>query len=101
MKVSSKEEWLALVEKLQTSGLTKSEFCRRNRISSGRFYDLAKRYGDGSIPSTHGARRTRKPRTEAPEFLKVDVALPSAGTSSSPRILRIVTSYGTTLEIPL
>jgi hypothetical protein len=66
---------LAFVEKLQASGLTKSEFCRRNRISSGRFYDLAKRYGDGSIPSTHGARRTRKPRTEAPEFLKVDVAL--------------------------
>ena len=49
MKINSKEDYLEMVEKLQASGLTKSEFCRRNQIGTGHFYQLAKRYGDGKI----------------------------------------------------
>jgi len=101
MKVSSKEEWQALVDKLQASGLTKSEFFRRNKISSGRFYEMAKRYGDGPIPSARGAKRIRKTTQTKPDFVEIAFGNPSKTTVSNPRILRITTSYGTVLEIPL
>ena len=101
MKVSSKEEWLELVGKIEASGLTKSEFFKRNRISSTRFYELAKIYGDSSTQFSQRAKRGRKPKSEEPEFLKIDVALPASDAIPTPRLLRIMTSYGTTLEIPL
>jgi hypothetical protein len=100
VKVSNKEEWQALVDKLKASGLTKSEFFRRNKISSGRFYDLAKRYGDG-IPSTQGAKRGKRPAQSKSEFVEIAFENPSKIIDSNPRILRIKTSYGTVLEIPL
>jgi hypothetical protein len=101
MKVSSKEEWLELVGKIEASGLTKSEFFKRNRMSSTRFYELAKIYGDGTTSSSQGAKKGRKPKIEKPDFLKIDVALPASESTVTTRLLRIVTSYGTTLEIPL
>lgn len=52
MKVSNKEEWQALVDKLQASGLTKSEFFRCKQISSGRFYVIQSAGEDEGYPIT-------------------------------------------------
>src|SRR5687768_11502532 len=102
MKISSKEEWQDLVSKMQASGLTKAEFFRRNNIGSGRFYELAKRYGDGSIPTASGTKRQYKTATPQPKFVELSFDKSKIEKHNGiSRILRITTSYGSVLEIPL
>lgn len=101
MKVKTKEEWQALVEKLKSSGLTKSEFCRRNQIASSRFYDWAKEYGGGIIPPSSLSKKVKTPK-KISKFIEIELEKPSIKSGEvSLKTLRIITSYGATLEIPL
>lgn len=102
MKINSKEDWLEMVEKLQASGLTKSEFCRRNQIGTGHFYQLAKRYGDGKIPQASLDSQKTNSKVKPSAFIEIDLAEPPRDLSNWPaKFLKIVTSYGATLEVPL
>lgn len=112
MKVHSKEEWQALVQKLQASGLTKSEFCRRNQIANGRFYEMVKQFGGGVIPSISAVPAKNKPKKKfnkkekndpiSSNFIEIAVEKQSSESNlTMPKSLRIVTSYGAIVEIPL
>ena len=72
MKVKTKEEWQALVEKLKSSGMTKSEFCRRNQIASSRFYDWAKEYGGGIIPPSSIFKKVKTPK-KISKFIEIEL----------------------------
>ncbi len=92
--------WFIVVERFHSSGLSKTSFCRQNNISISRFYELVKKFGDGEIPSTK-ARSNRAPTfSNKHNFIELQAADITEVTPSI-KILRITTSYGTIVEIPL
>lgn len=107
MKVNSKEDWDLLVEKLRASGLTKTEFCKRNDISLGKFYELVKLYGDGIIPVVPASKpsqssKVKSHETKSASFIELELDKPNKiELETSPKKLRIVTSYGAVIEVPL
>ncbi len=101
MKISSKEDWKLLVDRYLESGLTKSKFCQQEGFSPSRFYDWAKRFGDGRIPQANLSRPPKKSKLERNTFVEVDTKGLKETEHQNARILRIKTNYGSVVEIPL
>ncbi|MCX6128431.1 MAG: hypothetical protein NTX25_05120 [Proteobacteria bacterium] len=100
MNVKTSEEWQSLVDKLESSGLSKTEFFRVNQIGSGRFYEWAKKFGGGVIPQSSNSRKEKQRNPS--KFIEIELENTTLNQNSkSSKILRILTSYGATLEIPL
>ncbi len=88
----SKKDKASILAEWRSSGLSQSEFCRNHSLSPSTFYTwLKKSQNDQSISAS-----------KKPPFLEV-VAVPEEILSPSTqlRFLRVTTSYGLVVEIPL
>ncbi len=88
MKRRSKNQMAALLLEWRESGLSQVEFCRTKSIGVSTFQTWLK-------------KEKKFPRTPMPEFSFVEVVNDNPPASPQTRILRLSTSYGLLLEIPL
>ncbi len=88
----SKKEKASIISDWRSSGLTQSEFCRQQSLSISTFHTwLRKSQGERPIPDSKKS-----------SFLEV-LSVPEENfpTPSQSRFLRVTTSYGLVVEIPL
>ncbi len=88
MKKKSKIDWQSLVEEWPSSGLSKTEYCKEKNISREAFYRWYK---------VLNANQTNTPTSPESSFMEV---FPEINSKTIPCI-KITTSYGLILEIPL
>lgn len=88
----SKKEKASILSDWRSSGLTQSEFCRQQSLSLSTFHTWLRKSQDKR--SISGSNK--------PSFLEV-LTVPEENfpTSSQARFLRVTTSYGLVVEIPL
>jgi len=95
MDSKNSEKWSQIFLDWEQSGLSKAEFCRQRKLSQSTFQIWYRKLGKSS-PTI----RTSKDETQ--EF--VELHIPRDLNASLPpqvRLLKIRTSYGATVEIPL
>lgn len=100
MQVRSEQDWIDLFKSWQSSGLSKTDFCSQQGVSLSVFYSWAKKVGFNLQPKQVKLQKLHD--KQEPTFIEVDV--PKFTEPSSLRrstALRIVTTYGAVLEIPL
>ena len=91
MKHMKREAWIKIIDEWTKSGLTKAAFCREKGLGKESFYKWIKLL-EGEVPQKSANNSS---------FLEIALpSFPEPGTQAS-RTLRILTSYGVTLEIPL
>ncbi len=102
MKVRSEEDWRALLSSWHTSGLTKREFCDHHQTSVSAFYIWAKKLGISLEPGTLVPSKIKTAARSLPDFVELDLPnLSDKLNQKESRMIRIITSYGAVLEMPL
>lgn len=102
MRVSRSEtDWFSLVEAWQSSGLSQSEFCKSKKLSPSSFYNWQIRYR-----KKHPDRRVSgvftKIMAPSPRFIEIaNDARTRLSEEDNSRVLKIKTSYGWSVELPL
>ena len=74
-------EWRALIEELDASGLSRSEWCRRNRINAHALDSARHRLAANNEPNAHLPEKREKI-----EFVKVHPAKPAPSTEAHIKI---------------
>ena len=87
----AESKWRKLILEFNSSNLTPTEFCKKKKISAGCFYKWKKRYGSEDSISQ--------------DFIEVKPQVINGNVpvvvSPKMQMIRITTSNGTILEIPL
>ena len=102
MRVSRSEtDWFSLVEAWQSSGLSQSKFCKTKKLSPSSFYNWQTRYRK-KYPDRTVSGVLKKIMAPSPRFIEIanDVRTRPSEEDNS-RFLRIKTSYGWSVELPL
>lgn len=86
------DNWAFLIQQWKKSGQSKVDFCRENGLSRESFYKWAK-----ALAKESGST----PKATPVNFLEIEASAADRKDSLGLRCLRIITSYGTILEIPL
>ena len=102
-----REVWRQRIEDQRQSGLTVSEFCRRQKMSSATFYTWKRKLRGTAPPKSKRAARQQPAGTPAPTAGPVSkapseaafVQLPLAAASTSPWI-ELVLVEGTIIRVP-
>ena len=99
MASNSEDFWREKLADWKASGESISHFCRTNRLKVGSFYNWKKRLLD-STPTKGRSDLTQSMARTKPSF--VEVAFPSKPTPLVlNKTLKITTSYGAVIEVPL
>lgn len=91
MKRMKRNAWIKLIDEWKKSGLTKAAFCREKSLGKESFYKWIKQL-EGELPHKSANNSS---------FLEIAIPSFSEPMTQASRTLRILTSYGVTLEIPL
>ena len=89
------DKWALIIQEWETSGLSKAEFCRQKKVSASSFQVWQRKLQPAPSKSL--------PKKEMPQQF-LEIHLPREvhqSTDLKNRVLRITTSYGAILEIPL
>lgn len=98
------ESWTEIITAWQKSGLSQSEFCRKNKLKPSAFFYWRRRIeAIQTKPKKKGSNgKTSKRSVKAtPEFMEIPLSDTATAKESRGRVLRFTTSYGATIEIPL
>lgn len=93
----SRQEWFSLIAAWEKSGLSRSAFCRSNQLSPASFYKWQKCYRENCADV-----KASRSLPALPQFIELDThqAQPEP-IAEAKKMLRIKTSYGWVLELPL
>jgi hypothetical protein len=89
--------WQTAIEKHEKSGLTRAEFCRRNGLKDHLFNYWAKKLKKSGAPKIEC--EDNSPTLNFVRVIENKDEQPSS--NGRERVLRIQTSYGCTIEVPL
>lgn len=102
MTYNPEEFWSERLTAWKSSGESINLFCKTNRLSVGSFYKWKKRLLDCPVARGKFEGKTFQEKIDSSIDSFVEVAIP---TTPMPRVpnktLRITTSYGTIIEVPL
>lgn len=94
--------WQEKLTEWKDSGESISDYCKTNRLHVGSFYKWKNRLLNGE-PLDQPKRLTNPPKsaaTKTSSFVEVELPLQPAPLLSD-KTLRITTSYGAVIEVPL
>ncbi len=113
----SKEKWQEVVDAWRASGLSKADFCRRQKIIISMFYYWCKKLESGDdrkhLKTRSQPKQKRKPEAKGksafrekaiddkPAFVEISIPKSDSASHVTGQVFRITTSYGAVMEIPI
>ncbi len=95
-----RNRWLPLIKRQKTSGQSVAEFCRQHRLNYHQmlYWKGREKSGNKRIPAS--SSQITAPSDSTNTFVEV-VVPKQESIETLVNVLRIVTSYGATIEVPL
>ena len=67
----TREEWIALINEMNASNLTQTEWCKSHNISYGTMRSMKKKIDSGTKRTIAPKKSTRKTSDSAPQFVQL------------------------------
>lgn len=100
----SMESWTEIIGAWERSGLSQSEFCRKNKLKASAFFYWRRRIDARKVKSKRkeaSGKKSKRSAKAATEFMEIPLTDAANAKEARGRVLRFTTSYGATIEIPL
>lgn len=116
----SKRNWQETVEAWRTSGLSKTEFCKKHKVGVGALYYWAEKLEINEFKNSSKGKKSskRKPKRKSvsrkkstggtktiiddkPAFVEISIPKSDNTSHAGGQVFRITTSYGAVMEIPI